>query len=325
MRGIGMIAKGLTFDDVLLVPGYNHIESRKDVSTNVRLGSYHFSLPIISANMDTITGVEMAQAIGSLGGLPILYRPMGGDTVVDDYREATRLPLVVGVSIGVNARDVERLYAAGARIFCLDVAHAHSKLVGKTAKALRAYPYIFLIIGNVATYAAADYLASVGADAVKVGIGAGSVCTTREKTGFGVPQLSAIMDCSRVGIPIIADGGMRHPGDIVKALAAGASMVMLGGMLAGTDEARGKQVYRGMASAEAQEDYFGAIADWRTAEGITIDVPQRGPVENVIKDIEGGLRSGLTYAGVRNIEELHHKATFIEVTNSSMIEGGTTL
>ncbi len=310
--------KGLDFDDVLLVPNYSHFESRRDVSTVTRLGQYEFFVPVISANMDTITGVAMAKAISRVGGLPILHRFMDIETNEKMYREAThRTAQVVGVSVGVTDGEQERfgvLYAAGARIFCVDVAHAHNKLVGKMIKGMRDYENVFIIAGNVATYAGADYLASIGAHAVKVGIGAGSVCTTRNKTGFGVPQLSAIMDCSRVDIPVIADGGLRQAGDVVKALAAGASMVMLGGMLAGTEEALGGTTYRGMASVEAQEDYFGSVADWKTAEGISITVAGRGPVEGIIKDVVGGLRSGLTYAGARTISDLHRKATFIEVT-----------
>ena len=319
-----MITKGLDFDDVLLVPNYSHFESRKDVSTTAQLGGYQFPIPIISANMDTITGVEMSHSIAGLGGLPIIHRFMSIDTNVNVYRMAAYGEMalerrrLVGVSIGVTDGETDRfrvLYEAGARIFCVDVAHAHNKLVGKMIKAVRdEYQDVFIIAGNVATYAGADYLSSIGAHAIKVGIGAGSVCTTRDKTGFGVPQFSAIMDCARVDIPIIADGGMSKAGDVVKALAAGASMVMLGGMLAGTDEALGGTTYRGMASVAAQEDYFGAVADWKTDEGITITVEPRGPVEVVIKDVVGGLRSGLTYAGARNIVELHRKAMFVEVS-----------
>lgn len=313
-----MTLKGLDFDDVLLVPKYSHFDSRKDVSTTTHLGPFEFAIPIVSANMDTITGVEMAKAIALLGGLPILHRFMGVHANEQAYRALAHAGHVVGVSVGVAGNEKERfgaLYSAGARIFCVDVAHAHNKLVGKMIKAMRtAHADVFIIAGNVATYAGADYLSSVGADAVKVGIGAGSVCTTRDKTGFGVPQLSAIMDCARADVPIIADGGFRKAGDVVKALAAGASMVMLGGMLAGTDEALGGTTYRGMASVEAQEDHFGSVADWKTAEGITIEVPRRGAVINVIKDVIGGLRSGLTYAGAKNIVDLQRKATFMEVT-----------
>ncbi len=309
-----MIAKGLDFDDVLLIPNYSPFESRKDVSTEVTLGPYTFSIPIISANMDTITGAIMAHAISHLGGLSILHRFMSIEDNKKMYRDAVMVNQV-GVSIGVKDREQERfaiLYNSGARIFCVDVAHAHNKMVGRMIKKIRDYKDVLIIAGNVATYAGADYLANAGAHAVKVGIGAGSVCTTRDKTGFGVPQLSAIMDCSRVDVPIIADGGLHQPGDVVKALAAGARMVMLGGMLAGTDEALGGTNYRGMSSVEAQEEYFGEMPDWKTEEGISTTVPSRGPVKDVIRDVVGGLRSGLTYAGAKDISELQRKATFIQ-------------
>jgi IMP dehydrogenase len=193
---------------------------------------------------------------------------------------------------------------------------------------------IVIIAGNVATYAGADYLAAAGADVIKVGIGSGSVCTTRIKTGFGVPQLSALQDCRKVDRLIISDGGTRHPSDAVKALAAGADFVMLGGMLAGTDETPGEIVekkngskvakvkrFRGMASREAQEDFMGGMSEWKTAEGVAVDVPCRGPVRDVILDIMGGIRSGMTYCGAATIKDLQRKAQFMEITPAGRIEG----
>lgn len=160
-----------------------------------------------------------------------------------------------------------------------------------------------------------------------------SVCQTRTKTGFGVPQLSAIINCSKCKVPIIADGGIKTPGDVVKALAAGATMVMIGGMLSGTDETPGEVLtkddgsrfkkFRGMASKEAFENFFGAMPDWKTAEGISVEVPYKGPTENVIKDIVGGLRSALTYGGVYNLDDLRRNCEFIEISSSSQIENTT--
>lgn len=309
-----MFPRYYSFDDVSLVPNYSHFDSRKDVDTGINLDPYDFDIPIISANMDTITGSKMAIEIYHLGGLGILHRFMSIEDNVDAYIAVDGR--LCGVSIGVGEQEkvrFEKLYEVGARIFCVDVAHAHSKLVGKMIKFVKTYPDTFVIAGNVGCHAGADYLASVGADAVKVGIAVGSVCTTRYKTGFYVPQLSAIMDCRRVGIPIIADGGINKPADVVKALAAGARMVMIGRLFAGTDEAASKTVYRGMASKEAQEDYLGSVADWRTDEGLTSYVLPRGPVKGVVKDIIGGLRSGLSYAGAHDIDELRRKATFVKV------------
>jgi IMP dehydrogenase len=184
--------------------------------------------------------------------------------------------------------------------------------------------------GNVATYAGADYLASCGADIIKVGIGGGSVCTTRLKTGFGVPMLTAIRECVRVDRSIVADGGIRMPGDIVKALAFGADFVMVGGLLAGTrptpgpvtEKADGQRVkeYRGMASKEAQDDFIGAMPEWKTAEGVALDVPYREDEEAIITDIVGGLRSGLTYGGADNIRELQRKLDYTVVSSASRVE-----
>jgi IMP dehydrogenase len=180
-----------------------------------------------------------------------------------------------------------------------------------------------IIGGNVATYAGADYLASVGADIIKVGIGPGSVCTTRIKTGFGVPALSAIKDCARIDRSIIADGGIRTPGDVVKALAFGADFVMMGGVFSGTQPTPGPVIekdgkkfkqYRGMASREAQEDFMGQMASWKTDEGVSVLVPYREDAENIFADFVGGLRSGLTYGGANTIQELQRKCNYVIIT-----------
>ena len=326
------ILRSLAFDDVLLTPNYGNA-SRDDGSVETHLGAYQYYIPIVSANMDTITGIDMAVAMSELGGLGILHRFMSVEENVSAYKIAcgslamrdTWSP-AIGVSVGVGETERKRaltLYHAGARLFCVDIAHAHSKRAGKMVKYLKQIADdVYIIAGNVATYSGADYLVSVGADAVKVGVGAGSVCTTREVTGFGVPQLTAIMDCARIDRPIIADGGIRNSGDAVKALAAGATMVMLGGMLAGTDEACSETgIYRGMASAEAREEYFGDTSGWRAAEGISVEVAPKGPVSDVIKSVVGGIKSGLSYAGAKNLADLRKKAQFIEITQAVMKEG----
>lgn len=188
--------------------------------------------------------------------------------------------------------------------------------------------------GNVATYAGADYLASCSADIIKVGIGGGSVCTTRIKTGFGVPNLTAIKQSARVDRSIVADGGIRTPGDIVKALAFGADFVMIGSMLAGTRPTPGPvseitnqngekikvKTYRGMASREVQEDFHGGMAEWKTAEGISTQVEYKEDEDRIVADIIGGLRSGLTYGGAATIRELQRKLDFITITAASKIE-----
>ena len=323
--------QGLTFDDVLLIPNYNGIRSRQDVTTAINMVSKRLDIPVISSNMDTITGIKMANCLASLGGLGILHRFMSIEQNIEEFCQAENKPLV-GVSIGVGDAALERAEAlidAGAEIICVDVAHGHAKLVNQTIKNLRRKykGNIVIIAGNVATYAGADYLAAAGADVIKVGIGGGSVCTTRIKTGFGVPQLTAIMMCRQVDRALIADGGIRTPGDAVKALAAGADFVMLGGMLAATLETPGDikttvqdgkeakfKVFRGMASREAQEDFMGSMGEWKTAEGVAVEVPLRGSAVEVIRDVMGGIRSGMTYCGAVTIKDLQRKAQFMTIT-----------
>lgn len=344
-----MLNKAYSFEDIALVPNYCPFDSRKDVDISVDLGKgLILQVGIISSNMDTITGHEMANKMGELGGLGILHRFM---SIEDNVTEYKKCKYQTGVSLGTNEGldRAKALYDAGARIFCIDVAHGHSKGCGRMVKALREVygEEVIIIAGNVCTYAGADYLVGTGADIIKVGIGPGSVCTTRLKTGFGVPQLTAIMNCSKCSKPIIGDGGIKTPSDAVKAFAGGAKAIMLGGMLAGTNETPGdlykdyrthagdpfsetkKQYeegcykkFRGMASREAFEDMFGAMPDWKTAEGISTKVYCKGPVEIVIKDIVGGLRSGLTYCGAHNIDELRRRVEFVEITNAGRTESG---
>jgi IMP dehydrogenase len=345
-----MIRKGYSFDDVLLVPRYNDIPSRRDVDTSMKFGGLNLRIPILSSNMDTITGIHMSQKMCYLGGLGVMHRFCTIEENVSMFRQIGTGNGGGGCvnSLGVNENldRFDALYDVGARYFCVDVAHGHTKAIGKFIKLLKQSKDIFVIGGNVATHAAADYLASCGADAIKVGIGPGSVCTTRIKTGCGVPQLTAIMDCAKVDRLIIADGGIKTPGDAVKALAAGAHVVMIGGMFAGCDETPGDiirpediiyqdhpcdeivkvtngmafKTFRGMASKEAQEDFFGSQSEWKTAEGVEIKVRAKGPVKNVIDDLMGGIRSGMTYCGAKDIATLQRNAEFIEVTANGVRE-----
>lgn len=332
-------SRGLTFDDVLLVPAYNGIKSRNMVTTSVKVAGKTFDIPLVSSNMDTVTGLEMARFMSQQGGLALLHRFMPIEDNVRIFKEAQN-PSKVGISIGLGSDGMARaeaLIAAGAEIICVDVAHGHSKEVNRTIRDLRQkwHQNIMVIAGNVATYAGADYLASAGADVIKVGIGSGSVCTTRIKAGYGVPQLTAIFECSKVDRSIIADGGIRFAGDAVKALAAGADLIMLGGMLSGTDETPGEIIervlpdgskqkikkFRGMASREAQEDFMGQMQDWKTAEGVAIEVVAKGPAIKIILDIMGGIRSGMTYSGASEIRDLKRKAQFIEISQAARVEG----
>ncbi len=327
------MSQAITFDDVLLIPSYNHHESRRivDIGVTDRQGLLTLALPVMSSNMDTITESNMANFMHSKGGIGVLHRFL---SISDNIKQFKACQGQVFVSVGCSTAELERAEAlrdAGADFFCVDVAHAHAKYVGKMLKNLRKLLGSRCIMaGNVATYAGADYLASCGADIIKAGIGGGSVCSTRIKTGFGVPMLTCIQDCARTDRSIVADGGIRTSGDVVKALAFGADFVMIGGMLAGTEPTPGEVItkdngsqvkrYRGMASREAQEDFLGQMNEWKTAEGVSTDVPYSNQQDAIIADIVGGLRSGLTYAGADTISELQRKLNFVQVTQAGRVE-----
>ncbi len=467
---------GLTFDDVLLIPKRSGIRSRSDVSTRSCLvPGIELAIPIISANMDTVTESQMAIAMAQNGGIGIIHRFMsieqqveevrrvkrsesfvvenpvtihetasieagrekmgeagvGGLVVVDDSgrllgmltkrdilfapnpvdsihsvmtprdrlvvastnedietaRQALfthrieKLPLVdaqdrivglitakdiiklqehpdatkdskgqlrVGIAVGVRTEDRDRAVAcveAGCDVLVLDVAHGHADHTLDMVRDLKAaLPETPVIAGNVATAEGVQDLAAAGADAVKVGVGSGSICITREVTGFGVPQLSAVAECGvaghRLDVPIIADGGIRNSGDITKALAAGASTVMLGSLLAGTAESPGVavvrggrqfKIVRGMASLTANVDRRRIDSNepddpntWQSVvpEGVEAVVPYRGGVTDSLFQLVGGLRSGLSYAGARTIQELWKNAEFIQITHAGKQESG---
>lgn len=333
-----MATESITYDDVLLMPSYNHWESRRvvDISMVDQTGKLSLSLPVMSANMDTITETAMANFMASKGGIGVIHRFMSIDQNVTVFK-ACQAP--VFVSVGCGDQELERAQAlveTGAEKFCVDVAHAHARYVGRTLKKLRDIvgESACIMAGNVATYAGADFLASCGADIIKVGIGGGSVCTTRIKTGFGVPNLTAIKECSRVDRSIVADGGIRYAGDIVKALAFGADFVMIGSMLAGTGPTPGPvisetdahgvehkyKIYRGMASSEVAEDYHGGLTEWKTAEGVATQTPFVENEQQILADIIGGLRSGLTYGGAATIKALQRKLDYIRVTPAGRTE-----
>jgi IMP dehydrogenase len=325
-----ILGEALTFDDVLLVPAHSEILP-SSVRLETRLSRrMKLRIPLLSAAMDTVTESPMANFIGEKGGIGVLHRFMPIDRNVAEFKKCKHK---VFVSVGTTEAELERARAlkdAGAQYFCIDVAHAHAKYVGKMLKTLRdLLSNECIMAGNVATYAGADYLASCGADIIKVGIGGGSVCSTRIKTGFGVPTLTSVRDCARADRSIVADGGLRTPGDIVKALAFGADFVMLGGIFAGTRPTPGEVItkngkkvkaYRGMASREAQEDFHGGMGDWKTAEGVATEVLYREDEEAIIADLIGGLRSGLTYGGSINIRELQRKLDYMVITPAARAE-----
>lgn len=348
-----MIQEALTFDDVLLVPKYSEIESRKEVDISSDLGFLKLDLPIISSPMDTVTEDEMAITMGCHGGLGIIHRYCTIERQVEMVKKKNDVncPVIVGAAIGATGDFLERadaLIQAGAQVICVDVAHGDHIVVKRALEALNKFqtrPSFHLMAGNIASGAGFIRLAQWGVDSIRVGIGGGSICSTRINTGFGVPNLSAIFDCVNewnnwhpVANPsnkpkkpsLIIDGGVKTAGDIVKALAAGADFVMCGSMLAATKETPGEIVnigqgmteksYRGMASKEAQEAFKGT---WTSKEGIATFLTYKGSVVPILNDLAGNIRSGFSYAGARNINELRQKAQFIKQTHAGQRESFT--
>lgn len=327
--------RGLTFDDVLIVPAKSDVRSRRDPQLTSQLTKkIKIDTPIISANMDTITEFEMAEAMGKLGALGILHRFANIETQVGwTLRLKEQGHKVIAASIGVGDDFKERAQAlakAGANVLTIDIAHGHSVSMIEVMKWVKDHlQNIEIIAGNIATPDAARDLIEAGADAVKVGIGPGSMCTTRIITGCGVPQLTAIATCHEVareyGVPVIADGGFRTSGDLVKAFAAGASTIMLGSMLSGTLETpgelkHGKKQYRGMASKAAQISWRGGVPEGMAAEGESTFVSIKGHVKDVITEITGGVRSGMSYINAQSIAEILEKARFIEMSSNGIRE-----
>ena len=334
-----IMQEGITFDDVLLVPAYSEVLPR-EVSLKGRFSrNIGLESPFASAAMDTVTEARMAIAIARKGGIGVIHKNMSAQMQADEVAKVKAEGLKVAAGVGITAdvlERVEKLAKAGVDAVVLDSAHGHSKGVLDALKAVKAaFPALDVVVGNIATAAAAKDLIAAGADGLKVGIGPGSICTTRIVAGVGMPQLTAIADVADVAgdIPVIADGGLRYSGDVVKALAAGASCVMCGSMFAGTDEAPGDIVevdgvkmkgYRGMGSIDAMEAgsadrYFQKGAKKLVPEGVVARVPYKGSVEDVIFQLEGGLRSGMGYCGARDLDALH-KAQFVKISPATVKE-----
>jgi len=335
------IKEGLTYDDVLLIPQYSDIVSRSEINiSSVLHGPYaamSLSLPLIASPMDTVCESQMGAAMWQAGGFGIIHRYNSIEqqcALVDQV--VVGFGANAGAAVGTTGDYLDRaiaLHEAGARVLCIDVAHGHHILVKETLQDLRNVlgDTVHLMAGNVATLEGYNDLVDWGADSVRCNIGGGSICSTRIQTGHGVPGLQTIFDCAKSDrrAAIIADGGIRNAGDIVKALAAGADFVMLGSLLAGTDETPGDVIntrqgkfksYRGMASKDAQIEWRGRTA---SLEGVATTVPCKGPVENVLAELERGIRSGFSYSAARNLRELQSKAKFIRQTASGHVESTT--
>ena len=332
----------LTYDDVLLQPQYSEIRSRKEIDIGTDLGhGVRLDLPIFSSPMDTITGGHMASSIYKLGGAGIIHRY---NTIEEQVLQVVRAyeysvnstSPILGAAIGISGDYIERataLLSAGVDFLCVDVAHGHHILMKEALHELRNLTDEFHIMaGNVATLQGVNDLADWGADSVRCNIGGGSICSTRVQTGHGLPGLQTIFECSKTDrdVSIIADGGIRNSGDIVKALAAGADAVMCGSLLAGTTESPGDvfedrdgfryKSYRGMASKEAQMKWKGKYSSF---EGVATRVPFRGSVVKILEDVERGIRSGFSYSGALNLKELQQKAKFVRQTAAGLGESNT--
>lgn len=326
----------LTFDDVLILPGPSDLEP-DEIDTSVLLSpNLKLSIPIISSPMDTVTGRELLISLGKLGGLGILPRNMNTDEQLSIIKEAKELGVPCGVAVG--PRDIERarrFIDAGADAIVIDSAHGHSKAVIESTKKLSKYDVV-LIAGNIVTAEAALELVDAGATALRVGVGPGHSCTTREITGVGCPQLTAIAKVADAvlekNVSVIADGGIEKSGDIVKAIAAGSDAVMLGYLLASASEAPGERKvvdgkcfkkYRGMGSKGALLSGSTRYGEFKKVpEGVEGFIPCKGTVKEIVEELVNGLKQGMGYVGARNIKELKEKAKFVKLSPYSHREGG---
>jgi IMP dehydrogenase len=335
----------LSFDDVLLVPNYSEIESRSDVDLTTKISEkISLKIPLISANVDTITGVAMAIAIGKMGGFGMLPRFTKPEKQANNVSEVKKANVLAAASIGIKKAEDERaemLVKAGVDILNIDVAHGHMKSSIEATKKIKQKfgSSITLISGIVATKEAAEAHFQTGADCIASGVGSGSICTTRIQTGCGVPGFTSLLDIAPIArkykkslIPI---AGIKNSGDIVKSLAAGASAVWGGYIFSGTNEAPGDIIeidnskykrYNGSTSKIEKAKHVQRYKFERTktysihVEGIESLVPYRGPVNKVVQKLLAGIRSGFSYSGARNIEELWEKARFIRITSSGIKE-----
>ena len=334
----------LDFKDVLIRPKRSTLTTRSQVDISREFhfrhtGTQYAGIPIVASNMDSTGTFDMARALDPLRMSVALHKYYEVDETVAFFRALERKSAVF-YSMGIQDADEEKLHAvmaqtgtgadAAIRYLCVDVANGYTEgFVRFVAKVRAAYPHVVIMAGNVVTGEMTEELILSGADIVKVGIGPGSVCTTRKMTGVGYPQLSAIIECADAahGLEghICADGGCTTPGDIAKAFGGGADFVMLGGMFAGHDESGGETVdvggkrlmrFYGMSSRMAMDKYAGGVAKYRAAEGKEVLVPFRGPVDATAQELLGGVRSACTYVGARRLRELSKRTTFVRVSQT---------
>ena len=343
---MGTIKESLTFDDVLLIPQYSNIlPSETDISLNLTK-KIILRAPFLSSAMDTVTESKMAIAMAKAGGIGIVHRNLNIKNQSKEILKVKNKKLVVGAAIGTSKEDLERAKAlidAQCDMIVIDTAHGHSEKVLNILSKLKKLKHsIPICVGNIATGDAAKRLFNSGADIIKVGIGPGSICTTRMVAGIGVPQISAVMEVKESlknkKVKIISDGGIKFSGDIAKALAAGADAIMMGSIFAGTDESPGKKFklkgkiykkYRGMGSIGAMSSgsanrYFQKKFKDKSKfvpEGVEGRVEYKGNVSKIIYQLKGGLRSSMGYIGAKNLNEISKNAKFIKITKAGFYEG----
>ena len=339
------IKEALTFDDVLMLPRYSNI---LPIETNISLNlteNINLKVPFLSSAMDTVTESAMAIAMAEAGGIGVIHRNLQIKIQSNEIKKVKNKNLLVGAAIGTNKEDLERarsLLDNGADLIVIDTAHGHSEKVLKVLSKLKKInSETAICVGNIATGEAAKELYNSGADIIKVGIGPGSICTTRMVAGIGVPQISAIIDVKKTlnkkKIKIISDGGIKFSGDIAKALAAGADAIMMGSIFAGTDESPGKKFkikgktykqYRGMGSIGAMSSGSANRYSQKNykdkskfvPEGVEGRVEYKGNLSKIIYQLQGGLRSSMGYIGAKNLNEIKKKAKFIKITKAGFYE-----
>ena len=342
---MGSIKEALTFDDVLMLPRYSNVlPAETNISLNLT-NKINLRAPFFSSAMDTVTESRMAIAMAKAGGIGVIHRNLKIKKQSQEIKVVKKKKLLVGAAIGTNKEDLERareLIASGTDLIVIDTAHGHSEKVLETlSKLKKIIGNIPICVGNIATGEAAKKLYNSGADIIKVGIGPGSICTTRMVAGIGVPQISAIMEVKKAlkktKIKIISDGGIKFSGDIAKALAAGADAIMMGSIFAGTDESPGKKYkikgkiykqYRGMGSIGAMSSgsanrYFQKNFKDKSKfvpEGVEGRVEYKGSISNIIYQLQGGLRSSMGYIGAKKLGEISKRAKFVKITKAGFYE-----
>jgi len=329
--------KALTYDDINIVPKYSEVEHRDKIDISTQFTKkIKLDLPIVSSPMDTITELDMVIELDMLGGMGIIHRFMSIEKQSNMTNTLYTYNVKFGAAIGVTGDWFERaqeLVKNGCNVLLIDVAHGHHKLVGEAIERIKNIQGVEVVAGSVATREAVQYLCEKGADAIRVGIGNGSLCETRIRTGVGIPQVTALLDCVAVadtfGCPTIADGGVRNIGDVCKGLACGTDTVMLGSLLSGTKETPGTiekigewpneqlyKKYRGSASLDSKYDR----GEEKNVEGNSKLIPYKGKARRILNDIKDGIKSSCSYVGASNLDEYSTLVEFIEVTRAGQIE-----